>query len=418
MTTTAHSQKNHLEKLLILTTGEFLDLYLTEQIESQLKKNYPLSYELLFIPLKINFSQVKFYSLFFTNHLFDNFLRYIAFHSRTAKQGRLNPIFECPLGLLESTLLFLKESKLLKWESLKQRISEFNRAISKNTRLSDISNFSLSLLTEINCMKLFLREKAASAAGIAEFLDPKNQENCDARYVENQEVVLLEFKSKNKSEGEIEHNNFSTALNDFVQNHKFNISALLEFFHPGIKNSLLGLMASNPMHYEEKIENLTEVIDDLKSKFSIDDNCSSVQKNHEECILLKMLDLYSEELTNNKLGYLIPSEEEEIKSYNEPMLIVSQKKFWCSIITKAINQLKTTKTIQEMDGLKVTKCIIYIMWERPNSLYANFFADRPQIIHKESLSQLCSLIEKKLNCCITNNAPSMKLITELNLLEI
>lgn len=135
-----------------------------------------------------------------------------------------------------------------------------------------------------------------------------------------------------------------------------------------------------PIYYEEAIDNLNEAIT-LKD-FSHKENTFRLTKSHEKLLLLKMIDLYSQDITNKKPGFLLPIDDVRVKEISSDIQKISKKKFWCSVFTKALNQLAASKQSHIKEGYEVIACSVYIFWQRPPSMYPDPFTKNPKQILK------------------------------------
>lgn len=414
-----------IENLLNLNFGDFLAKFFHSQIEEEIALEYPLTHQLFFAPMKDQFSTVAFYSLFFQNGLVSHLIHLIVAKTKSAP-NLPSRTHEQVLSHLEKLLTQLKSHQSFRWDSISLRVTTYLSSIKKKASLADIRNFSLSLWFEIYGMHHFLKNlpDADADCGIAEFLkEKKDDKNCDARFIQNASIVsLLEFKNKNTSQGNIEHNDFKTSLNDFIQNYKFPLGELLKLFHPELFESTPGFMMAYPMHYEEPIDDLSAVEAEINAKFpkdfSSDEKCNRVKKRHEKVILLKMVDLYSQNLTNIKPFVQLPTNTDEAYVIQSAVRKIGSKKFWCPLISKALGQLSKAKKDEEASGRVISKCYIYIFWGRPESLYPSVFAeDFREKILSASLEQLNNAVDAKLSCCLTNYHPQMKNLVELQLIH-
>lgn len=398
--------KNDLSSVLDLTFGCFLDTYITHEAELRLKEESPFVFENIFCKMKDQFNTVSLYSVFFKNGVFDLILE--ALISYTALSNRLpSRVFKHPLAHLETLLKFLQSHPLLKKESLQSRIQTCIKNIGKKTSLYDVRNFSGSLWVELHSMASFLKGLPSSAAGVAEFLEKKDdKENCDGRFVtESGIVTLLEFKNKNLSHGEVE-NDFKTSVNDFLLNHRFDLGTFIMLFYPSYLDSMPGFLVAWPLYYEEVIDDLDKVLEELEPLTR--EEKPKLKKAHEKALFLKMVDLYSQDTTNDKPGFLVPTDDVRIKNIDGDVQKVAEKEFWCKVFTKAINQLAQSKKCHVNDGYKVDNCFVYVLWQRPPSMYPDIFTEDPEKVLTSTFNSLKKDVEQIFSCCISNSHSEAK----------
>ncbi len=393
--------KNDLSCALDLTFGCFLNTHITNEAELRLKEEFPFVFENIFCKMKVQFNAVSLYSVFFKNGVFDLILE--ALISYTALSNRLpSRVFKHSLAHLETLLKFLQSHSLLRKESLQSRIQTCIKSIGKKTSLYDVRNFSGSLWVELHSMASFLKGLPSSATGVAEFLEKKDDvENCDGRFVtESRIVTLLEFKNKNLSHGEVE-NDFKTSVNDFLLNHRFDLGTFIMLFHPAYLDSMPGFLVAWPLYYEEVIDGLDKVLAELDPLTR--EEKPKLKKAHEKALLLKMVDLYSQDTTNDKPGFLVPTDDFRIKCIDSDVQKVTKKEFWCKVFTKAINQLAQSKKCHVDEGYKVDNCFVYVLWQRPPSMYPDIFAEDPERILALTFNSLKRDLEQIFSCCVSNN---------------
>jgi hypothetical protein len=408
--------KTNFEKIVGIRFGEFLEQYVTLEVERGVQEEFPFIYNYLFKEMRIKFKEINFYSLFFENGLSSRIIELLVSYSELSPRLP-SPLFRELLRNLEGLLSFLDSHPLFKKETLSSRTNTYLNSIGKRTSLQDIRNFSGSLWFELYAMASFLVRLPESISGCAEFLEKKeDRENCDGRFITNMgEVTLLEFKNKNLSHGEIE-NDLKTSVNDFLINHRFDLGTFIRLFYPDCLESMPGFLVAWPLYYEEAIEDLDKALAEI-DPLLIKEKTPKLKKGHEKLLLLKMIELYSQDTTNDKGGFLLPTDESRVAAIATNIRKVKEKEFWRTIFNKALGQLSETTKCHLKEGYKVNKCLVYVFWQRPPSMYPDVFAEDPARILNLTFDSFKHELESTFASCIADTQPEMLNIAQLKLLE-